>query len=190
MRSILLSVCLIACMSKQAQEEFPYQASLTDIEGNSINSASFSNNGNPIVIDFWGAFCKPCIVKYNAMKEVYGQWQADTGVKIIIVSIDTERLQPTTKKIMEKFDWPFDAYFDANQELMNQLADGNSVPRTFIFDGNNELVYKATGAKIIPKDENVDPKMVGEIMYGGGSMESITCDLSEYKEAIYKLSDN
>ncbi len=190
MRSLLISIGLMACISQQAQEEFPYEASLTDIEGNSVNSTSFSNNGKPIIIDFWGAFCKPCIVKYNAMKEVYNQWQADTGVKIIIVSIDDERMQSTTKKIMEKFNWPFEAYFDGNQELMNQLADGNSVPRTFIFDGDNQLMFKKTGAKIIPKDEVMDPKMIGEVMYGGGSMESITCDLSEYEDVIYKLSKN
>lgn len=188
MKTFQVACLLLISFSAIAQNEFPCEAVLTDMDGKEVNSSTFSNDGKPMIIDFWGAFCKPCIVKYNAMMEVYEKWQTDTGVKIIIVSIDHERMQATTKKIMAKFDWPFEAYFDGDQELMDQLADGGSVPRTFIFDGNHKLVYKKTGARILPKDKKVPTDSVMYMMYEGGSISALTCDLSGYEKVIYDLA--
>lgn len=186
MKSVILPALIFISINATAQTMFPYQATLTDLDGNEVNSSTFNNEGNPIVLDFWGSFCKPCIVKYNAMMEVYEKWQQETGVKIIIVSIDHERMQSASLKLIEKYDWPFEAYFDPNQALMGQLADGSSVPRTYIFNGKNELVYDKKGASIIPKDRSVASDKVADILFSGGSLESLTCDLSVYENIIYK----
>ncbi|WP_420577917.1 redoxin domain-containing protein [Ekhidna sp.] len=167
-----------------AQGSFPYSATLTDIQGNEINSNTFTNQGKPLIIDFWGAFCKPCIVKYHSMAEVYKQWQKDTRVKIIIISIDHEKMQSKSKEMIEKYDWPFEAYFDPNQELLEQLSSTSSVPQTFIYDGDFNLIKKKKGARIIPKDPSVDQSKIMEIMHESGSLESLTCDLTEYREAV------
>lgn len=185
MKSLIALLFTLVMYYGTAQQAFPYSAQLLDQDGNEVNANSISNDGKPLIIDFWGSFCKPCIVKYNAMMEIYEEWQKETGVKIVIVSIDYEPMMNMSKKLIEKYNWPFEAYFDPNQELMNQLADGNSVPRTFVFNGNYDLVYKHTGASIIKKNES-DERSVGEIMYDGGSLTSLSCDLSDYIKAVKK----
>ena len=185
MKSHILSLSVfILFFSVSAQNSFPYSATLTDIEGNEINSTTFSNEGAPLIVDFWGAFCKPCIVKYHSMAKVYEEWQKETGVKIIIISIDHEKMQGMSKKMIEKYNWPFEAYFDPNQELLKQLSETSSVPQTFIYDGDYNLIKMKTGARIIPKDSTVDERKVMEIMYESGALESLTCDLTEYQKAI------
>lgn len=185
MKSHILSLsALILFFSVSAQGSFPYSATLTDIEGNEINSSTFSNEGAPLIVDFWGAFCKPCIIKYHSMAEVYEEWQKETGVKIIIVSIDPERMQSMSKKLIEKYNWPFEAYFDPNQELLEQLSGTSSVPQTFIYDGEFNLVKEKTGANISPKDPSVDKTKIMEIMNKSGGLESLICDLTEYQKAV------
>ncbi|WP_370087223.1 peroxiredoxin family protein [Ekhidna sp.] len=180
----LIAVTILFSLSVKAQESFPYSALLTDINGNEINSNTFDNQGSPLIIDFWGVFCKPCIIKYHSMAEVYEEWQKETGVKIIIVSIDNEKMQSMSKKMIDKYNWPFDAYFDPNQELLRQLSQSTSVPQTFVYDGNFNLIKKKTGAKIISKDPSTDHSKVMDILSGGGSLESLACDLSEYQKAV------
>ena len=86
--------------------------------------------------------------------------------------------------MIEKYNWPFEAYFDPNQELLKQLSETSSVPQTFIYDGDYNLIKMKTGARIIPKDSTVDERKVMEIMYESGALESLTCDLTEYQKAI------
>lgn len=192
MKPFILTLSFITVLSFAvvAQAAFPFSATLTDIEGNEVNSDTFTNQGAPLIIDFWGFFCKPCIVKHHSMAEVYEEWQKETGVKIIIISIDDEKMQDMPKKMIEKYDWPFEAYFDSNQELLKQLSGVNSVPQTFIYNGEFNLIMKKKGASIIPKDSSVDKSKLMEIMYEGGSLESLACDLTEYLKAVKTAAKN
>lgn len=188
MKAIISIGLLLTINYATAQTEFPFKATLFNADGDSINSSDFSNDGNPIIIDFWGSFCKPCIVKYNSIMEVYEKWQSETGVKIIIISIDFEVMQDASKKLIDKFEWPYEAYFDPDKEFMSLLTDDDSVPKTFIFDSQLGLVYSKSGAKIIHKSKDKKSKSVMDVMYRGGSMESLTCDLSDIEKTIYEVS--
>ena len=48
---------------------------LQDIEGNTVQTASISNDGNPVIISFWATWCKPCLRELKAIHEVYPDWQ-------------------------------------------------------------------------------------------------------------------
>ena len=61
------------------------------LEGKTINTASFENNGDPIIISFWALWCKSCIKELEAIYEVYEDWQDETGVKLVAISIDDTR---------------------------------------------------------------------------------------------------
>ena len=40
------------------------------LEGKTINTSTFENNGNPIIISFWALWCKNCIKELEAITQV------------------------------------------------------------------------------------------------------------------------
>ena len=88
----LAAICLFAFQSSTQNEiekgkKVP-SVSLKDMDGNSINTAEVSNDGKPIVISFWATWCKPCRLELSTIAEEYDDWQEETGVKLIAISID------------------------------------------------------------------------------------------------------
>jgi len=188
MKKIFLSIVLIISSTLSSQNvEFPYSILLKDMEGNEFNSKKIDNKGKPIIIDFWASYCKPCIVKYNTFKEIYDDWQKKTGVKIIIVSIDKENRINAAKKLINKFNWPFEAYFDSNQELMTKIIGGKeAVPRSAVFNGSFNIILKKSGAKIFSsKDPDNPMKAIKDIYVKNKEITSeYKADITEYIKAV------
>ena len=86
MKKILL-VAVIIFSTLNVVAQLP-DVRLQDINGKTIQTGSITNNGKPIIISFWATWCKPCLRELKAIHEVYPDWQDETGVKMIIVSID------------------------------------------------------------------------------------------------------
>ncbi len=82
--SALISINFVAF----SQNRTLPKVDLKTLENTIINSSEFDNDGNPIVISFWATWCKPCIKELSTIAEVYEDWQDETDVKIIAISID------------------------------------------------------------------------------------------------------
>ncbi len=125
-------------------------AKVKDLSGNTINTADFSNDGEPIVISFWATWCGPCKKELNAIHEVYEDWQDETGVKVIAISIDDTRSATRVKPYVDGQGWDFEVYLDSNQDFKRAL-NVNNVPQTFLLNGNGEVVWTHSGYN--PGDE-------------------------------------
>ena len=153
---------------------------LTTIDGKEINSNSLNHDG-PIIIDFWATYCKPCIIKYNTLKDKYAEWQKRTNVKIIVISIDDPSRVDYAKDIIKTFDWPYEMYFDNNYELISQMNDGNRiVPLSLIYDKNFNLTYRTTGATILY--DGSEKKGIKYYTSGKKDITDFTVDVSKYFE--------
>ena len=64
---------------------------------------------------------------------------------------DTDRIQ-LAQKLMDKFEWPFKAYFDPDQSLIEAIDGKGSVPRSFIYDSLGKLTLRKSGVTLRPKD--------------------------------------
>ena len=124
---------------------------LKDMDGKTINTSAFNNNGKPMVLDFWATWCKPCVNELNAINEVYADWQKETGVKIIAISVDDARTMSNVKPFVNGKGWEYDVYVDPNGDLKRALNIG-MVPYTFLVNGKGEIVSVHTG--YAPGDEN------------------------------------
>lgn len=124
---------------------------LKDMDGKTINTSAFNNNGKPMVLDFWATWCKPCVNELNAINEVYADWQKETGVKIIAISVDDARTMSNVKPFVNGKGWEYDVYVDPNGDLKRALNIG-MVPYTFLVNGKGEIVNVHTG--YAPGDEN------------------------------------
>ena len=117
---------------------------LKTIDGRSIDTAQLSNDGKPMVITFWATWCKPCIRELNALKEVYDDWQDETGVKIIAVSIDDAQNAQRVKPFVDGKAWEFEVLLDPNSEFKRQMGVSDP-PHAFVIDGEGNIVWNHQG---------------------------------------------
>lgn len=113
-------------------------------DGTKINTADFSNDGKPYVINFWATWCAPCKKELDNIAEKYADWQSETGVKIIAISIDDTRTSPKVATTAESKGWEFEIYLDENKDFARAMNVGNP-PYTFLVDGNGNIVYEHIG---------------------------------------------
>ena len=93
MKKLILSIAImLICGTVMAQNaKLPENISLKTLDGKTVTSAVLQNDGKPFVISFWATWCKPCNVELNTIRELYEEWQEETGIKIVAVSIDDSR---------------------------------------------------------------------------------------------------
>lgn len=138
---LLLSFVAICALAAQAQ--LP-NVRLQDINGNTVQTAEVSNDGNPIIISFWATWCKPCLRELKAIHEVYPDWQDETEVKMIIVSIDQAQDANRVKPMVDGFGWEYEVWLDPNGDFKRAMNVQN-VPHVFVINADGKIVYNHTG---------------------------------------------
>jgi len=116
---------------------------LKTAEGEPFNTADISNDGKPIILSFWALWCKPCIKELNTISDVYPDWQDETGVKLVAVSIDDARSSSKVKPFADGNDWDYEVLLDANGDFKRAM-NVNMIPHTFVLDGEGRVVWQHT----------------------------------------------
>lgn len=135
----LVIIVLCSAFVKSDGDRIP-TATLKDLNGNKVSSATFSNNGKPIIISFWATWCKPCKKELDAVAENYDDWQKETGVKLIAISIDDARSSGKVVTDVKAKGWEYEVYIDENQDFKRAMNVMN-VPHTFLVNGKGEIVW-------------------------------------------------
>lgn len=141
---LLLAVVISAqdTKSERKKDKLP-SVDIKNIDGETFNTSDITNDGKPIIISFWATYCKPCIKELNAIADVYEEWQEETGVKLVAVSLDkTDRLG-TVKNKVNGGSWEYQVLLDQNGDFKRAMNVGN-VPHTFILNGKGEIVWQHT----------------------------------------------
>ena len=144
MNKLFLSLCLLLISwVASAQERLP-KVTLKDIEGKTVQTDTIANNCNPLIVAFFATWCKPCDRELKSIDEVYDDWQRETGVRIVAVSIDQAQNINKVKPLVDQNGWRYEVLLDPNGELRRALGI-QSVPYTILLDGNGKIVYKHNG---------------------------------------------
>lgn len=139
-KSIFLSMMLMVSLFLSAQ--LP-NIRLQDMYGNSVQTGAIDHDG-PVVLSFWATWCKPCLRELKAIHELYPDWQDETGVKVIIVSIDQAQDVHRVKPLVDGFGWEFDVWLDPNGDFKRAMNVQN-VPHVFVLNAEGKIIYNHTG---------------------------------------------
>ena len=110
------------------------------LDGSIINSSEFDNGDYPIIISFWATWCKPCKQELENIHEVYEDWQDETGVKLIAISLDDGRNTSKIKPLVNAMGWDYEVYQDSNREFATKMGV-NPIPHTFLLDKNKKIIW-------------------------------------------------
>lgn len=144
MKKILISLLLLVPTISFAQIKNLPNVDVKKIDGSSFNFKNIDNNGNPIVISFWATWCKPCTKELNNIAEIYEDWQDETNVKLVAVSIDDRRSQSKVAPYVNSSGWEYEIYIDPNSDLKRAMGV-STVPHTFLLDKNKQIIWQHRG---------------------------------------------
>ena len=116
------------------------------LEGKTVNSSTFSNDGKPMIISFWATWCAPCKKELNAIAEVYDDWKKETGVKLVAIAIDDSKSSSKVAPYVNGKGWEYEEYLDLNSDFKRAM-NVNMPPHTFIVDGKGNIVWQHIGFK-------------------------------------------
>ena len=158
-RMFILACCVLLVASaavgvadnakKKTTKTWP-KVTVKDLSGKKFSTDKIKNDGNPIIISFWATWCKPCILELATIHDEYVDWQEETGVKLVAISVDDARTSPKVRPFINGRGWDYDVYLDENADLKRAMHV-NAVPHTFVLNSKLEIVYEHTS--YAPGDE-------------------------------------
>ena len=142
-RNFLVMAALFLLATTAAFAQLP-SVTLKSMDGKEVNTATLNNGGKPFIISFFATWCKPCNRELDAINEVYADWQEETGVKVIAISIDQAQNINKVKPLVDGKGWEYDVLLDPNSEFRRAMGV-NLIPHVFIIDGNGKIVESRSG---------------------------------------------
>jgi len=152
---IIALLFFIITTTTYSQNKLLPSVDVKTINGKSISINSIDNDEMPIVINFWATWCKPCKKELNNIAEVYDEWQDETGVKIIAISIDDTRSMSKVAPYVNSVGWEYEVYLDPNGDLKRAMGV-STVPHTFLLNSKKEIVWQHRGYVDGDEDELFD----------------------------------
>lgn len=143
MKKLLLTALFVLGMVLNASAQLP-KVTLKSIDGKTVSTDTLSNNGKPFIIDFFATWCKPCNRELKAINEVYADWQDETGVRVVAVSIDEAQNAQKVKPMVDAAGWEYQVLLDPNSDFRRAMGV-NMIPHVFVIDGNGKIAESRSG---------------------------------------------
>jgi peroxiredoxin len=131
-----------SALAQDNKSDLP-RVDIKDLTGKTINTSSLLDGDSPVILSFWATWCSPCIKELDAISENLEDWQDETDVRVIAISIDDSRTSMRVHPLADGRGWEFDVYLDSNGDLKRAMNVVNP-PHTFVINTMGEIVYQHT----------------------------------------------
>ncbi|MDG1063440.1 MAG: TlpA disulfide reductase family protein [Flavobacteriaceae bacterium] len=133
-----------------AQNLLP-DVALKTLDGTNTSLSEASATQSLTIISLWATWCVPCIKELDAISEVYQDWQDETNVSLIAVSIDDARTVKRVKPMINGKGWDYTILLDTNNDVKRALGAA-TVPLTILVK-DGVIVYRHSGYAPGAEDE-------------------------------------
>lgn len=157
-----LALAVAATLNAQDGRKIP-SVEVKKLDNTTFNTGDIQNDGKPIIINFWATWCSPCKLELNTIAESYPDWQEETGVKLVAISIDDARNIHKVKPYVDGQAWDYEVYIDPNADFKRAM-NVNNVPHTFLVDGEGNIVWQHNS--YAPGDEEHLYELVDKLAKG------------------------
>jgi|UniRef100_UPI00404AEB3F cytochrome c biogenesis protein CcmG, thiol:disulfide interchange protein DsbE len=124
---------------KQLLDKKVASVQLKDMDGKAFNTSELGFDG-PVIISFWATWCSPCKRELNTIHELYTDWQDETGVNLVAVSVDDSKTANSVAMYANGKSWEYLVLLDPNGDFKRAMGV-NNVPHTFLIDTEGNIVY-------------------------------------------------
>ena len=142
MKKIVFLLSLLLTFNAFAQDALP-NIDLTTMDGETINIQKAANSDNVVIISLWATWCVPCLKELDAISEVWDEWQEETNVELIAVSVDDSRTVKRVKPLVNGKGWDYSILLDSNNDLKRALG-ASTVPLTLLVK-DDKIVFRHSG---------------------------------------------
>ncbi len=86
--------------------------------------------GNVVLLNVWATWCGPCEAEMPSMEKLHRSF-ADSGLRIVAVSIDNPGREGAVREFVARYDLTFDVLHDPTKRIIDDYRT-SGVPETFV----------------------------------------------------------
>ena len=138
----LLPLLLLLGWSASFEAQDIPSIELKDLADMTVDTRAFVEAAEgPVLFCFWATWCSPCKRELNNYADLYPDWQDETGVELVAVSIDDPRSMMRVKPYVNSVSWDYTVLLDPNKAFARAMQV-NNVPHTFLVNAEGEVVWQ------------------------------------------------
>ncbi|MFF2887635.1 redoxin domain-containing protein [Paenibacillus sp. NPDC057967] len=120
----------------------PPKFELADLDGNVRSLSEFK--GKPVVVNFWGTFCEPCVREMPEFERQYEKWK-DHDLVILAINLSEDTL--TVNNFVNRFDLSYPILRDVNRQTERSYGL-RQYPTTFFIKPDGTLMEVKVGGML------------------------------------------
>jgi peroxiredoxin len=117
----------------------PAFENVADIEGNLHSLSDYE--GRPVILNFWGTFCPPCVAEMPAIERQYQKYK-DQGLAVLAINLSEDDI--TVRNFLKRFDLSYTILRDKNR-MIERKYSLRSYPTTFFIGRDGRIMAIESG---------------------------------------------